>query len=69
VTERYGKKQLTYPQSDLASLEEFKTHEGSSRQVVHGSLSVRWSPEMLDLAVLFEVVFRLRNEQISLVMT
>jgi hypothetical protein len=64
-----GRSESTYPQSDLARLEEFKTHEGSSRQVVHGSLSVRWSPEMLDLAILFEVVFCLRDEQISLVTT
>jgi hypothetical protein len=60
--DRVGRSGLTYPQSDLASLEEFKTHEGSSRKVVHGSLSVRWSPETLHPAVLFEVVFGLRNE-------
>ena len=54
--------EATYPQSDLASLKELETQEGASRQVVHGSLSVRWSPEMLDLAILFEVVFCLRDE-------
>jgi hypothetical protein len=60
---------MTHSQSDLAMLEELETQEGSSRQVVHGSLSVRWGPEMLQLAELFEVVSCLGNVQICLVTT
>jgi hypothetical protein len=59
--------EATYPQSDLASLEELETQEGASRQVVHGSLSVRWSPEMLHLAKLFKVISCLSNAQICLI--
>lgn len=58
---------MTYPQRHLAMLKVFKSQEDSSRQVVHGPLSVRRSPEVFDLAELLEAVAGERNANICLI--
>lgn len=58
---------MTHPQCHLAMLEVLKSQEDSSRQVVHGPLSVRRSPEVFDLAELLEAVAGERNANICLI--